>query len=166
MRRSITFSRSILTFAVIAAVLAFSLLMWLRFSLAQLEKDRIAAAGEVTTGAYTKDEARSLAQLEPFFVAGGNEASFISSIESSCAGLSLACSIKTLEEIPQGSATSSIKLLRIVLSSSGEFENVMKLLKSFERSSYPIEVADSTIMRGASSWDGTFDISLPVMFKE
>lgn len=171
MRRSVSFSKSILIFSAGLALIAGSLFAWLHFSFANIKKERASASPEVTVGAYTKEEARALGQLESYFVSGGNEASFISSIETACSGLSLVCSMKTLEVLPQGSATSSIKTFRVVLSSVGQFGDVMKFLGVFENSSYPVEINAASISlrvepTASSTWEGVFDISLPVFFKE
>jgi hypothetical protein len=117
-----------------------------------------------------KEEEGNKERLSAYFVAEGEQASFVSSIESLCRQLFLACEIQSLSEAPDPSGTS--KVLSMVISASGSLENITALLKRFEASAYPVIITktlftrasqDETASSTPSSWLGTFDINVPVL---
>lgn len=164
-------TKLILVVSVIIFIALGALYLFLLGSLSDLRQSRAAfAVGIKDAGKILKQEELNTAALTPHFVKDGEEASFISSIESLCQTLSLTCSVSSLNE--SGASADSIKIFHLSVSSQGRYEKVMDLLEEFERSHYPImiikadftssgreAVASSTVSR----WHGIFDIDVPVL---
>lgn len=171
MKKNLSTTHKFLILSIVLAVVAVSLFGYMLVTLSRIQEKRSLVIGgqEEATIAYSPDELRASRNLSQYFVSGGDEAFFISSLESLCLSLSLSCSMRSLEEINQGSATSPIKLFRLTVDSVGNFDNNMKFLRSFEKSSYPIEIEMVNLVTDregdSSEWTGTFNISVPVFFK-
>jgi hypothetical protein len=154
--------------------IAFCLLYAYLFStLSEMSKEQAAATARLGNPQIAlREEEGNKEKLAAYFVTEGEQAEFVSSIESLCRQLSLFCEIQSLSEAPDPSGTS--KVLSTVISAEGSLENITALLKSFETSAYPVILTKTLLTRAAqdvaasstpSGWHGTFDINIPVLIK-
>ena len=143
-----------------------ALYFFLYLSLAEMKDERLAFAGGI------RDAGRIIAQedankeiLSRYFIKDGEQALFVSSIESSCRDMNLVCTISSLDE--SSAAESSIKILRASISAQGSFEGVLLFLKSFERSPHPLQISRMSFNAAGDGilWRGAFTIEVPVLIQ-
>ncbi len=146
-----------------SVVLLGALYAYLFYSLIKMGEKRHNFAGEIKNADnLIKEEGEARGKLSSYFIKDGEQAEFVSSIESACAELSLSCDTLSLSEsVSDGS--SPIKMLSMVIEANGSFENLNTLLARFERSKYPLVL--SRVMF-TSGWEGSFTLSVPVLTTE
>jgi len=174
MNKTPTSLNVLLTFAFLGVVLWGGLYVFAVSSFFDLQQKGVdTVVGAITVNRTLKKEAGAGDALKAHFVKAGEEASFISFLESECKSISLSCVVRSIEE---GDVLAGVpaKNLHLVVGSSGSFDNTMKLLRRFELSSYPITISNINFSAGginttsgtssrAVSWGGSFDISLPIL---
>lgn len=173
MNKTPTSLNVLLTFAFLGVVLWGGLYVFAISSFFDLQQKGVdTVVGAITVNRTLKKEAGAGETLKTHFVKAGEEASFISFLESECKSISLSCAIRSIDE-GETLADVPVKNLHLVVGSSGSFDNTMKLLRHFELSSYPITISNINFSAGgvqtsstsskAISWSGSFDISLPIL---
>lgn len=157
----------ILSLTVLIAVGCATLYVFLYMSLAEMKDKRLAFAGGIRNAEsiIAQEDANNMV-LSMYFVKDGEQASFVSSIESSCREKGLICDISSLDE--SAASADSIKILRASISAQGAFSSVLSFLKSFEQSPYPLQISRTTFTSAGADdqWRGTFDIEVPVLISQ
>ncbi|MFA6296941.1 MAG: hypothetical protein WC629_00030 [Candidatus Paceibacterota bacterium] len=149
-------------FAALGVVLWGGLYIFMVYSFFNLRQQGVdTVVSTITIDRVLKKEAGSGDVLKSYFIKAGQEAPFVSSIEAICKSVSVSCVIRSIDE---GDVLSKVpvKPLHLVVVSSGGFDNTMQLLHLFEFSSYPITISNVNISK-TTSWNGSFDLSLPVL---
>ena len=150
------------TFALLGVILWGGFYIFTLYSFFDLRQQGIdTAVGAITVDRSLKKDASSGDVLKKYFVIAGQEASYISSIEDMCKGISVVCTIQSIDESDTLKGI-PVKTLHLIVTSSGAFDNTMQLLRLFELSSYPLTLSNVTFSSG-TPWKGSFDISLPVL---
>jgi hypothetical protein len=139
-------------------------------SLSSMRQERLSSTSVVSNSRQLlRQEQQNNANLSSYFVKAGEEASFISSIETACQGFSLSCTLSSLNETV---TSGNIKVFHATVTASGDFNGVMQLEKSFEHSTYPVQILKVSLVSVASdpasstssvSWQSAIDIETPVL---
>ena len=151
-------------FALLGVLLWGGLYVFITTSFFNLRQQGIdTVIGTLTVDRAVKKDAASGDALKKYFVQAGQEqeAAYISSVEDMCKGISVVCTIQSIDESAMLDGL-PIKTLHFVVTSSGSFDNTIQLLKLFELSSYPITLSSVNLSSG-TPWKGSFDISLPLL---
>jgi len=149
-------------FAVLGVIVWGGLYIFMVYSFFDLKQQGVnTVVGAIAVDRIVKKEAGAGDILKSYFIKSGQEAPFISSVETLCKNVSVSCVIRSIDE---GDTLSDVpvKPLHFVVGSSGSFDNIMKLLRLFELSSYPITVSSVNLSK-TTSWNGSFELSLPVL---
>jgi len=158
------------------AVVLVVVYIYLFLSLTKLgEKQRDFAGDIQNANQIITEESANKEKLTSYFVNDGEQAFFVSALESQCRKLSLKCFVQSLTETDD--TANPVKVLDVSITSEGSLDGVTMLLSSFEKSSYPIEIKRSSLVSKviagttASSssrvvWVETTDLSVPVLINK
>lgn len=149
-----------------------SLYSYLFISLSLMGKKQEVIAVDIKDAeAILMTEGENVKKLSAYFIKEGEEAAFVSSIESYCKTISLECSTDSLNEVVD--PTGKTKVLGAVVSADGTLLNMNKFLSHLESVDYPIMVERMFLSRenkevAASStpWKAVLEITVPVMMRK
>jgi hypothetical protein len=159
---------------VIVTLVALSLALlygYLFISLSGNVKNQEAMPGKVKNAQgiiRTEEENRN--KLVSYFVTEGEQAAFVSSLESLCQSLSLSCTILSLDETTDPSGIT--KTLTVSVAAEGARSNISQLITRFESSQYPLIIEKAVLTAKSqveaatstpSEWEGVFTMTLPVL---
>ena len=163
--------KKLLIFAISAVALA-GLYVFLLLSLSKVGDRQRDFAGDIKNAdKIIREEKANKDAFSGYFLKDGEQAQFVSGIESACAARSLSCDTRSLNETSDPSG--AVKTLDIVMSADGSFANITDLLTSFEKSPYPITISKSSLFAKESEnpavavgWQGVFSLSVPVLISQ
>lgn len=154
----------ILASTAILAVGLGALYVYLFLSLSHMGEDQLGKAGEIKdANRILKEEKLNEKKIGVYFLREGEQAGFVSSLESRCVGLSLSCTTTSLTENEESGGV--IKLLSVSMSANGTLSNINRLLSYFETANYPIEVRKTNITSKEEGWSAAFEITVPVLIQ-
>ena len=159
----------------VAALILIGLYIYFLMSLSKIgEKQRDFAGEIVNADRIIREEKQNREKLVTYFLKDGEQALFVSNLESMCSQLSLDCLTQSLNETKE--ANGATKLLVMVIAAQGSFANVNALLNYFETAPYPIVLSKSGLFAketqgprgtaGPTEWEGVFELSVPVLINQ
>lgn len=106
-------------------------------------------------------EAENKERLAAYFVAEGEEAAFVSSIEQQCRSVSILCATSALSKVPDENGAT--KVLGMKLIANGSIPSVSSLIAALESSRYPLIIGKTSATNDKGVFTVTFDITVPVL---
>lgn len=159
---------TLLIVSVVGALALCALYAYLLASLIKFEERQQNFAGEIRdSNMVIAEETVNKAALAGYFLKEGEQALFVSGLESSCFTRSLICDTRALMETPDASGGPA-KVLGMTLFTQGSFTDISGLLKELETSPYPIIIHKTSLSSkeseaGTSGWEGVIELSVPVL---